>query len=75
MAIKVKEVPVESHHSVRLVERYHAPLRCAYEILEDELNDEQLNKDIILQMAVKVVNNSAGPNRLVPTLLVFRAYP
>jgi len=26
-------------------------------------------------MAVKAVNNTAGLNRLVPTLLVYRAYP
>jgi hypothetical protein len=26
-------------------------------------------------MAVKAVNNTVGPNRLVPTLLVYRAYP
>jgi hypothetical protein len=26
-------------------------------------------------MAVKAVNNTAGPNGLVPTLLVYRAYP
>jgi len=26
-------------------------------------------------MAVKAVNNTTGPNRLVPTLLVYRAYP
>jgi hypothetical protein len=26
-------------------------------------------------MAVKAVNNTIGLNRLVPTLLVFRAYP
>jgi hypothetical protein len=25
-------------------------------------------------MAVKAVNNTAGPNGLVPTLLVYRAY-
>ena len=25
-------------------------------------------------MAVKAVNNTTGPNRLVPTLLVYRAY-
>ena len=30
---------------------------------------------MILQMAVKAINNSAGPNGLVPTLLVFSAYP
>ena len=26
-------------------------------------------------MAVKVINNTAGPNGLVPTLLVYGAYP
>jgi hypothetical protein len=26
-------------------------------------------------MAVKAVNNTASPNRLVPILLVYRAYP
>jgi hypothetical protein len=25
-------------------------------------------------MAIKAVNDTAGPNRLVPTLLVYRAY-
>jgi hypothetical protein len=26
-------------------------------------------------MAIKAVNDTAGPDRLVPTLLVYRAYP
>jgi hypothetical protein len=26
-------------------------------------------------MAIKAVNNTAGPDRLVPTLLVYGAYP
>jgi hypothetical protein len=26
-------------------------------------------------MAVKAVNDTAGPDRIIPTLLVFRAYP
>jgi hypothetical protein len=25
-------------------------------------------------MAIKAINNTAGPNRLVPILLVYRAY-
>ncbi|KAF8854919.1 hypothetical protein BDZ45DRAFT_758082 [Acephala macrosclerotiorum] len=75
MAIEIKEVPVEAHNSVEKVERYHAPLRRAYEIIRDELVREQIDKDIVLQMAVKAVNDSAGPDGLVPTLLVFGAYP
>jgi hypothetical protein len=75
MAIATKEVPVEAYNSVRLVEQYHAPLRRAYEIIQDELKDKNTNKEMILQMAVKAVNNTAGPNGIVPILLVFGAYP
>ena len=39
-----------------------------------ELKDEPISKDMILQMAIKAVNDSVGPNGLVPTLLVFGAY-
>ena len=28
-----------------------------------------------MQIAVKAVNNLAGPNKIIPTLLVFSAYP
>ena len=33
-----------------------------------------MSDEAILQIAVKAANDTAGPNRLVPTLLVFRAY-
>ena len=73
MAIEVKEVPVEAHNSIGKVERYHAPLRRAYEIISLELKDA--SEELTLQMAVKAVNDSAGADGLVPTLLVFGAYP
>ncbi|KAK1916420.1 hypothetical protein P3342_004239 [Pyrenophora teres f. teres] len=34
-----------------------------------------MSDEAILQMAVKAVNDTAGPDGLVPTLLVFGAYP
>ncbi|KAJ5082066.1 hypothetical protein N7532_011109 [Penicillium argentinense] len=71
MSIEVKGFPVEAHSSVGKVERYHAPLRRAYEILKDE----NFDREMILQTAVKAVNVSAGPNGIIPTLLVFGAYP
>jgi hypothetical protein len=73
MAIEVKEVPVKAHNSVGKVERYHAPLRRAYEIISTELDDA--SEELVLQMAVKAMNDLAGPDGLVPTLLVFGAYP
>ena len=73
MAIKVKEVPIKVYNSIKKVEQYYIPLRRVYKIIFLELEDA--NKELILQMAVKAVNNSTGPDRLIPTLLVFSAYP
>ena len=73
MGITTKTVPVEAHWSIGKVERYHAVLRRAYQIVSEELPD--LDKEMALQMAVKAVNDTAGPNGLVPTLLVFGAFP
>ena len=55
-----------------MVERYYSPLYCIYYIIIAELLD--INKDIALQIAFKVINNFIGLNSLIPTLLVFRAY-
>ena len=41
----------------------------------DKLKDKYINKEIILQIAVKAINNLVGPNRIIPTLLVFGIYP
>jgi len=55
------------------VERYYAPLRRVYKIISLELKDA--SKELTLQIAIKAINNSAGLDRLIPTLLVFSAYP
>jgi hypothetical protein len=70
---KLKIVPIEAHHSIGKLERYHGPLRRAYEIMDQEL--KRTRKEVLLQMALKAINDSVGPNGLVPTLLVFGAYP
>jgi hypothetical protein len=80
MAITIKSVPVEAHWSIGIVERYHAELRRAYQVIAEDLgvngpgNETRISKDIILQMVVKAINDTAGPDELVPTLLVFGAY-
>ena len=55
-----------------MVECYYSPLYRIYYIITMELLD--ISKDIALKMAFKAINNSVGPNGLIPTLLVFRAY-
>ena len=73
MAILIKAVPVKMYWSVGLVEWAHPALQRAYQIIMDEFKDIQ--KELALQMAVKAINNIAGPDGLVPTLLVYGAYP
>ena len=55
-----------------MVKRYYSPLCYIYHIITAELPD--ISKDIALQIAFKAINNFTGPNSLIPTLLVFRAY-
>lgn len=74
MAIEVTEVPVEAHNSVGKVERYHAVIRRAFEVISEDIG-RSTPPENILQMAVKAVNDTAGPDGLVPTLLVFGTYP
>jgi 1-deoxy-D-xylulose 5-phosphate reductoisomerase len=75
LSIEIKKVPVEAYNSISKVKRYYTPLRRAYKIIRIELKEERINDEVCLQIAVKVINNIAGLNSLVPTLLVFKAYP
>ena len=58
-----------------MVEQYHAPLWRVYIIICKELKGKGIDKDVILQIAVKVVNDIARLDGIVLTLLVFGAYP
>ena len=72
MVIKVKEVPIKVYNSIKKVEWYYILLYCIYKIISLKLKGA--NKELILQIAVKAVNNSTNLDRLVPILLVFGAY-
>jgi len=69
----VKYAPVEAHYAIGLVERYHTMIRRAYDIIRKEL--PYLSKQHSLQIGTKAVNDSAGPDGLVPSLLLFGSYP
>ena len=73
MGIIVKNVLVEAHHSIGLVEPYPGPLPRIYSINTAEL--PVIKPELVLQMSFKALNDSVGPNSLVSTLLVFGAYP
>jgi hypothetical protein len=73
MRITVKTALVEIHHSIEMMKRYHDSLRRMYAIITTEISS--IDPEIALQMTFKIINDSAGPDELVPTLLVFGAYP
>jgi hypothetical protein len=73
ISILTKSVPIKAYNSIGLVERYYRPLRRIYYIITTEAPD--LSKDAALQIAFKALNDTAGPNSLIPTLLIFSTYP
>eukprot|EP00171_Calliarthron_tuberculosum_P009423 IDg9423t1 len=74
LIITVKPVFVEAANSMGIVERYYTPIRRPYRIIRKE-SQNNLDHQICLQYAVKAVNDSVGPDGLVPTLLVYSALP
>ena len=72
MKIKIKTVPIEAHNSIGLIKRYYGSLCWAYQIISTELQD--LDRNTAFQIAFKAINNTIGPDGLVPTLLIFGAF-
>jgi hypothetical protein len=68
-------MPVETYNSVGKIEQYYSLLRQAYKIICNELRDIKTSAEMSLQIAVKAINDSAGPDGIIPILLVFGAYP
>jgi hypothetical protein len=55
------------------MERYYNLLRQVYQIIVIELPG--IDRDIVLQIVFKTLNNTISLDSLVPTLLVFGVYP
>ena len=75
LGIATKSVLVEAHWSIGIMERAHLILRRVYQVIAEDLKDESVLKHILLQMTVKAVNDTAGPDSLILTLLVYGTYP
>ena len=54
-------------------EKYHAPLRNKYLKLRQEHPD--VDADLILAIATKAINDTFGPEGVVPSALVFGEFP
>jgi hypothetical protein len=44
-------------------------------VIKNKIEGTEADRAIMLQIAIKAINNTAGYDSIVPTLLVFRAFP
>lgn len=59
----------ESHNSLGAAENYHAPLRRMYKKVR--IDFPHIDKEVLLALANTAMNDTCGPEGLVPSLLVF----
>ena len=71
--VVVKIVPTEAHHKIGKVERYHEVVRRVYEKLKHD--DPTMSPELRLSTTFRCINDSAGTDGIVPTLLVFGTNP
>jgi len=64
---------IESHNSCGVVERYHDPLRKIFTAIVSDY--PKLDREIALRCEIKGINDTMGPEGLVPSYLVFGTLP
>ena len=72
--ITVLEAPIESPSTMSHSERYHGPLRNTYTKIRECMPRTETDADC-LQLAVKCLNDTVGPEGLCPTVLVYGTFP
>ena len=63
----------ESHNSLGIGERYHAPLRRIFRVIRAQY--PKIDPEIALRLAVKAANDTLGPDGRVPSRLVYGVDP
>ncbi len=71
--VNVEQSGVESHNSLGIGERYHKPLRDTYRKLK--LDYPSMQRQLLLALSVKAMNDTLGPEGTVPSALVFGEFP
>ena len=66
--IELRTTGVRSHNSFGAGETYHFLLRRIFN--EAKMDHPELTKELVLSLSEKAMNDTAGPDSLVPTLLV-----
>ena len=71
--VKLEQSGIESHYILGIGERYHKPLRDTYRKLK--LDHPSMQRQVLLALAVKAMNDTLGPEGYVPSSLVFGEFP
>ena len=71
--VDVVRTGIESHSSMGIGERYHGPLRNTYRKLK--LGYPLVDPSLLLSMSDFAMNNTLGPEGVVPSVLVFGEFP
>lgn len=71
--IQLIEEPIKSPGSIRIFERYHAPLRAAYKKLRQSLPKNAYTDEDFLNMVIYADNKTMGPESLCAIMQVFGA--
>ena len=70
--VTVDQTGSESQNSIDIGERYHAPLRNTYLKLYHERPD--VDRDLILTLSNKAMNDTLGPEGVVPSASMFESF-
>jgi transposase InsO family protein len=73
VGVEIKLSPVEIHNSLGHNERLRSPLRRCFLKIKNDI--PSLADEVALRVIVKAINDTVGPNGLIPTLLVFGNMP
>lgn len=73
VGIELQLSGVASHNSIGVGERYHGPLRRVFRSIRDA--HPSIDPELALRYAVKGINDTSGPEGLVPSLLVYGMLP
>ena len=71
--VNIEKSGIESHNSLRIGESYHKPLRDTYRKLK--LDYPSMQRQLLLALSVKAMNETIGPEGFVPSPLLFREFP
>lgn len=75
VGVQCVSIAVEKPNALGIGERIHGPIRRIVDKLAMDFSSLSQNLELLVQAAVKSYNDTVGVDGLVPTLLVFGAYP